>query len=229
MSAITNTATAVPTPAAAPQKDMAKRALIIIDVQNEYFTGTLRVSHPPPEASLPCVLAAMDAATKAGVLVITVQHACPAGEPLFAVDTVNFDLHPAVAARPAALNVVKPMPSCFSGPALAAFLEAEGVGTLTLAGYMTHTCVDSTARAAAHSGYAVEVLADACSCVPYVTKAGAASAADLHNSTLTVLSSYFANVVPTAEWIAAIEGGAPLSAPDNIFTAHAAAMAKGLQ
>ena len=49
------------------QISVPKRALIVIDVQNEYFDGALPISDPPPETSLANVGRAMDAATTAGV------------------------------------------------------------------------------------------------------------------------------------------------------------------
>ena len=53
---------------------MPKRALIVIDVQNEYFDGALPISDPPTETSLANIGRAMDAATSAGVPVIVVRH-----------------------------------------------------------------------------------------------------------------------------------------------------------
>jgi nicotinamidase-related amidase len=53
---------------------MAKRALIVIDVQNEYFDGALPITDPPREQSLENIGRARDAATAAGVPVIVVRH-----------------------------------------------------------------------------------------------------------------------------------------------------------
>ena len=54
---------------------MPKRALIVIDVQNEYFDGALPISDPPTDTSLANIGRAMDAAAAADVPVIVVQHA----------------------------------------------------------------------------------------------------------------------------------------------------------
>ena len=51
-----------------------QRALIVIDVQNEYFTGKLRIAFPPVAQSLANICRAMDAATAAGIPVAVVQH-----------------------------------------------------------------------------------------------------------------------------------------------------------
>ncbi|MQK16671.1 isochorismatase family protein, partial [Escherichia coli] len=74
-----------------------KRALIVIDVQNEYVTGNLRIEHPPIDRSLANVGRAMDAASAAGIPVIVVQHLAPEGSPIFARDSQAAELHPQVA------------------------------------------------------------------------------------------------------------------------------------
>lgn len=138
-------------------KDTSKRALVVVDVQNEYISGNFLITYPDPKVSMANILAAMDAAKKAGIPVITVQHSLPAGAPIFAADSDNFKLHPDVAARDAELNLVKGNASSFSGTELKSFLESKNIGTVAVIGYMTHNCVDSTVREAAHKGYEVEV------------------------------------------------------------------------
>ena len=61
-----------------------KRALIVIDVQNEYFTGNLRIEYPDVRQSLDNICQAMDAAHAAGIPVVVVQHLFPEGFPVFA-------------------------------------------------------------------------------------------------------------------------------------------------
>jgi nicotinamidase-related amidase len=77
-----------------------KRALIVIDVQNEYVTGNLRIEYPPIEQSMANIGRAMDAATAAGIPVIVIQHLTPEGAPIFASGSHNAELHPLVADRP---------------------------------------------------------------------------------------------------------------------------------
>ena len=74
-----------------------KRALIVIDVQNEYFTGGLPIEYPDPQQTVANIGAAMDAAREAGIPVIVVQQTSPASSPLFAIDTDGWQLHPVVA------------------------------------------------------------------------------------------------------------------------------------
>jgi len=76
------------------------RALIVIDVQNEYVTGSLRIEFPPVDTSLTNIGRAMDAARAAGILTIVVQNHAPEGAPLFAHGSNGWQLHPVVSSRP---------------------------------------------------------------------------------------------------------------------------------
>ena len=95
--------------------------------------------------------------------------------------------------------------------------------TLTLVGFLTHNCIDSTAREALHRGYRVEVLADATGTVALRNPVGAVSAEDLHRHTLLVLQSRFAAVLDTAEWEQALDSGVD-PAPTGLLPSAAAAL-----
>ncbi|WP_085318421.1 cysteine hydrolase family protein [Derxia lacustris] len=188
-----------------------RRALIVIDVQNEYFTGRLPIAFPDREGSVARIAEAMDAARAAGIAVVAVRHATPAGTPIFAVGSDGYALHPAVASRPHDLLIDKPLASALADTGLADWLAERDIGTLTLVGYMTQNCVDATARDAAHRGFVVEVLADACGAPDYANDLGTASAEELHRVFCVALHAGFAAVGATADWIAAINGGPALA------------------
>ena len=135
------------------------RALLVIDVQNEYFTGALPITHP--HGHLTQILSAMDAAADV-VPTIIVQHDFPQPDkPFFQKGTPGWELHPEIAARPRDLLVEKTMPGSFTDTPLESWLREHAVTTVTIAGYMTHMCCDTTARQAVHRGFTVEFLSDA--------------------------------------------------------------------
>ena len=204
-------------------KSTPRRALIVIDVQNEYFSGGLRIAHPARSASLGNIALALDAAYGAGIPAVVVQNYAPAGAPLFAKGTPGWELHPVVASRPRDHYVEKTLPSAFSGTDLEAWARARGVDTLTLVGYMTHNCIASTAVAALHAGFAVEVLHDATGALAYANAAGAASAEEIHRAFCVVLHSRFAAVASTRAWIAGAQAGAALQR-GTIFESSRAAL-----
>ncbi|MDF3931639.1 cysteine hydrolase family protein [Pseudomonas citronellolis] len=201
-----------------------QRALIVIDVQNEYFSGNLRIEYPPVGDSLPNILAAMDAAHAAGIPVVVVRHLAPAGAPIFAPGSHGVELHPQVAERPRDLLLDKSKASALSGTGLGDWLRERGVDTLSIVGYMTHNCDDSTARQAAHEGWQVEFLDDASGSLPYANSAGSASAEEIHRAFSVVLHSSFAAVASTAQWLAAVQSGKALER-DNIYASNQRALA----
>jgi nicotinamidase-related amidase len=83
-----------------PMAENPKRALLVIDVQNDYFTGKLPITYPA--GSLTNVLSAMDAARDHGVPVVVIQHASPQPDaPIFRKGSKEWELYPEVAARTA--------------------------------------------------------------------------------------------------------------------------------
>jgi nicotinamidase-related amidase len=180
---------------------MAKRALLIIDVQNEYFTGKLPISYPA--GSLDNVLQAMDAASAAGVPVVVIQHGAPQPDSAtFRRGSREWELHPAVAGRPRAMLIEKTLPGSFTGTQLAAWLHEREIDTVVIAGYMTQMCCDTTARQAMHQGLNVEFLCDATGTLAVKNGAGAVTAEELHRAILVTQAMRFSTVLSTAEWIA---------------------------
>ena len=196
-----------------------RRALIVIDVQNEYVTGNLPIEYPDVQSSLANIGRAIDAARTAGVPVVIVQNFAPATSPLFARGSAAAELHPVVASRERDHYVEKSLPSAFTGTDLADWLAARQIDTVTVVGYMTHNCDASTINHAVHAGLAVEFLHDATGSVPYENSAGFASAEEIHRVFSVVLHSRFAAVASTDEWLAAVSSGVPLER-GNIYASN---------
>ncbi|MBG6220734.1 MULTISPECIES: cysteine hydrolase family protein [unclassified Janthinobacterium] len=196
-----------------------RRALLVIDVQNEYFTGNMLIEYPSVDISLPNIVTAMAGARAAGVPVIVVQHDAPENSPVFAKGSEGWQLHPLVAAFPAEHRINKTMSSAFAGTNLRAWLDSHGIDTLTVSGYMTHNCDAASIYQAAHEGLQVELLQDASGAVPYANAGGTASAEEIHRVFSTVFHSNFAAVVSTQDWLAAVREGKPLE-KDNIYLSN---------
>ena len=185
---------------------MAKRALIVIDVQNEYFDGALPISDPPPDVSLANIGRAMDAATSAGVPVIVVRHGDSDPEAgIFREGSHAWELHPEIERRPHDHLIEKTLPGSFTGTELGEVLEQAGVDTVAITGYMTHMCVDTTSRQAAHRGLGVEILNDATGTLSLENSGGSAKGEELHRSTLVAQGQFFADVLSTDDWVGRIE------------------------
>jgi nicotinamidase-related amidase len=204
--------------------DHHRRALIVIDVQNDYDGGNLAITHPPFADTLPNVARAMDAATAAGVKVVVIKMITPATSNVFRPGTHGADLHPEIARRRHDHYIEKTLPSAFTGTDLEYWLRVNGIETVTIAGYMTHNCDLSTVVHAMHMGFAVEFLADATGSLDYKNQAGEATAEEIHRVMSVVFQSRFAAVVTTDEWAGHLTSG---TAPerDNPFASSQRAIA----
>jgi nicotinamidase-related amidase len=182
------------------------RALIVIDVQNEYFTGNLKIEYPDSRTSLANIGKAMDGAQAAQIPVIVVQQVAPVDSPIFAEGSCGWELHEAIQSRPWQYKVNKKLPSAFAGTDLADWLAENNINTLCVVGYMTHNCVDSTIKHAIHKGLQVEYIQDASGALSYANQSGFTSAEEIHRTFSIVMQARFAAVMDTQEWLQLIQG-----------------------
>lgn len=176
------------------------RALLVIDVQREYFDGALTVRHPA--GHLGNILGAMDAAQKANVPVVVIRHHQPDPDsPLFRLGGAMWQLHDEVESRPRDALIDKQLPGSFTNTPLDDFLRERGIDTVCVAGYMTQICCDTTAREAFHRGYQVEFLSDATGTLDVANKAGSVTAEQLHESILVAQQMFISDVIDTKTWL----------------------------
>lgn len=179
------------------------RAILVIDVQKEYFSGALPITYPL--GHLENILAAYDAAIQKKIPIAVIQHHQPSPDsPLFKKGSVEWELHPEVSQRPCDILIEKQWPGAFTDTPLADWLQLHRIKTVTIAGYMTHMCCDTTARQAMHQGYKVEFLSDATGTLSLDNAAGQVSAEELHRSILCAQQMMISDVISTQNWIARI-------------------------
>lgn len=175
------------------------RALLVIDVQNEYFTGALPIMHPA--GHLEQVLAAMDAAVGRVPTIVVQHHFSDPDKPFFQKGTPGWELHPEIKSRRHDLLIEKTLPGSFTGTPLEQWLREHNIGTVTIAGYMTHMCCDTTAREAVHRGLKVEFLRDATGTLALSNAAGEVTAEELHRSILCAQQMMLSEVLDVPTWI----------------------------
>lgn len=177
-----------------------KKALLVIDVQNEYFTGKLPITYPV--GSFGQILKAVDAANQSKVPVILIRHEATQKEAAaFVKGSRGWEIHEDLLAKPYARIIDKTLPGSFTDTELEACLRDMGVDTLVICGYMAQMCCDTTARQAVHLGFAVEFLADATGTLDIANYAGKITAEDLHKAVIITQAMRFAKVLTTDEWI----------------------------
>ena len=115
-----------------PDLTAPRRALVLIDVQNEYARLPLRIRYPRLRDCMERIERVLDAAESAGLPVVCVQHAGPPGGAIFAPGGKGFELCPSIERRrtPQWKSVVKHHGSIYAGTDLAAWLHEQGVDTV---------------------------------------------------------------------------------------------------
>jgi len=145
-----------------------RKALLVIDLQNDYFPGG-KFPLWNPEGALAAAEGAIQAARAQGMPVILVQHVVDPAQgpaPFFNEGTEGVALHPRIrAAAPDAPVVVKRFADSFDGTSLAETLRSLDVGGLLVCGMMTQNCVTHTVLSRAAEAYACAVLPEACAAV----------------------------------------------------------------
>jgi nicotinamidase-related amidase len=176
------------------------RALLVIDVQREYFEGAFPIRHPVGHLS--SILEVMDAAKKENIPIAVIRHHQPDPEsPVFRKDSNMWQIHDEVESRPRDILIDKQLPGSFTNTALDQFLKERGIDTVSIAGYMTQVCCDTTARQAFHRGYKVEFLGDATGTLDVENKAGSVTAEQLHESILVTQQMFFSDVIDKETWL----------------------------
>lgn len=172
-------------------------ALVLIDCQQTYREGIMQLTGVEPALQEAAELLARFRA--AGRPVIHIMHDAGAGTPYDTKAPIG-QIADVVAPKPGEVIITKAYPSSFEKTGLKDELDKLGVKNLVLTGFMTHVCVNSTARAAFNLGFANTVVANATATRSLANPTGGEIPADvLHNASLTALSDIFAVVVPSGK------------------------------
>ena len=173
---------------------LSRAVLVVIDAQHEYVDGKLPLTGV--REALGQIAELLARARKAGRPVIHVQHkGRPGGA--FGPDTPGFPIVREAAPISGETVIGKSLPNAFAGTGLKDALDATGSKELILTGFMTHMCVEATARAATDLGFKSTVVAGATATrdLPDPLTGAVVPAAEVHRNALTALNDRFAVVV----------------------------------
>jgi nicotinamidase-related amidase len=178
---------------------MVKQALILVDIQNDYFTGGLwPVARMQTVAENAALLLAH--ARAAGDLVVHVRHEMASDQaPFFRPGTPGAEINPTVAPAASEAVITKARPNSFLGTDLLDRLRAAEIEAVTICGAMSQMCIDATARAAADLGFAVTVAADACGAKETSFNGVSLSADQVHAAFMAPLAMNYAKVAQTED------------------------------
>ena len=183
-----------------------KQALLLIDIQNDYFPGGAME-----------LVGAAAAGRQAGKLleafrqkarpVIHVRHlSTRQGASFFLPQTWGAQIHDCVTPRTGETVFEKHYPNSFRETALLEHLRHHEISELVVAGMMTQMCIDTTVRAASDLGFHCLLAADACAARPLSFGADTVSAEDVQTAFLAALEGLFAKVLPVESICAGLRG-----------------------
>ncbi|HEY0328290.1 MAG TPA: isochorismatase family protein [Rhodopseudomonas sp.] len=180
----------------------AEAALVLIDYQAEYLTGSLKL--PDGASALVEAQRLLAAARAAGAPVFHVVHHGRPGGRLFDPDGPYVAIAAPLAPLAGETVIAKPLPNSFAQTDLQAAIARSGRKQLIIAGFMTHLCVSATTRAALDLGYRSTVVAEACASrdLPDPLSGGVVAAGEVHRATLAALADRFAIVVRKTDQLA---------------------------
>ncbi|WP_121614339.1 cysteine hydrolase family protein [Mesobacillus foraminis] len=178
-------------------------ALIIVDIQNDYFpNGKMELSNPEKAAANAAkVLELFRQNNKDNIF--HVQHIAASPElGFFLPNTEGAELHESVLPLEHENLIVKNFPNSFLKTELESKLKEKGVTKVVVVGMMTHMCIDATVRAAVDLGFETTLVEDACATRELSYQDQVVPAEQVHNAFVSALKSMYANVTTTEDFLA---------------------------
>ncbi|MDT9592644.1 cysteine hydrolase family protein [Nocardioides zeae] len=166
--------------------------VVMVDAQNTYTRGVMELEGV--EAALDAAEELLDRARSLGTPVVHIQHDAGAGSP-YDVGAEIGRIVDRVAPRGDEPVVVKNFPNAFVGTDLEDRLRRTGKESIVVAGFMTHMCVNSTARGAFSLGFAPTVVASA-TATRRLPGGGGVEAPALQAASLAAIADLFGVVAP---------------------------------
>ena len=173
------------------------QALIIIDVQNDYFNGGAMELVGMEAAAENCARL-LQAFRHQDQSVYHIQHlSLREGAGFFIPGTPGCKIHPSVQPEGVEAVITKHFPNAFRDTSLEDMLRSAGISELVLCGAMSHMCIDTTTRAAFDLGFSCTLIDDACATRDLQFGERVVRAADVHAAFMAALSVPFAAVTHT--------------------------------
>jgi nicotinamidase-related amidase len=175
------------------------QALLLVDIQNDYFPGGAMKLVGSPEAGVQAELL-LQAFRGAEQPVVHIQHVnTRPGATFFLPGSDGLRILASLASIPGEPVYQKYFPNSFRDTPLLEHLRGLGITRLVIAGMMTHMCIDSTTRAAADFGFQCLLAEDACATRDLTRHGATVPAAQVQKAFLAALDGIFAKVLSTKE------------------------------
>ena len=180
---------------------MSKRAILVVDLQNEYWpTGNMPLEGI--EAAAENAARVIAHARANGDLVVNIRHEIPGG-PIFVPGSTGAQINDVVAPTGDEAVITKNFPNSFRDTGLKALLDDKGIRDVVVIGAMSHVCIDATARAAHDHGYGTTTIHDACATRDVEFDGVTSPAAHVHAAIMGALAFGYGDVVNTEDFLRA--------------------------
>jgi nicotinamidase-related amidase len=182
-----------------------KTALLLVDIQREYFPGGAIPLEGPVEAAVQAreLLALF---RENHLPAVFIQHvSLDPGASSFRPGSPGVSLYSSLRPLPGEAVVRKHYPNSFRDTRLLELLRTDEVSRLIICGMMTHMCIDATTRAAFDYGFECIVAADACATRDLALAGETVPAAMVQRSFLAALNGTFGRVMNSDEIVPLIQ------------------------
>jgi nicotinamidase-related amidase len=178
-----------------------KTALILIDIQNDYFEQGAMTLSGSEGAGENAKLILSEFRTSNSEI-IHIQHIATRPEAtFFRPNAIGAKINECVRPLPLEKVIVKHYPNSFRETGLLDYLKGKNITDLVVCGMMTHMCVDATVRAAKDFGFNITVIGDACATKDLEINGQKVNAKEVQNSFLAALGYFYAAVTTTKEYL----------------------------
>jgi nicotinamidase-related amidase len=174
---------------------LADAVIVVIDAQREYVNGALPL--PQVRPALDEIERLLGRARSAGTPIIHIVHHGKPGS-VFAPGTVGAAIAPQAAPAPGEPVVGKRLPNAFASTDLGDRVAALKRPAIVVVGFMTHMCVEATARASIDLGLKATIVASATATrdLPDPISGAILPAAEVQRNALAAIADRFATIVP---------------------------------
>lgn len=177
-------------------------ALIIVDIQNDYFPNGKMELVNPSKAAVNAAKVLEHFRKNNNDNIFHIQHI--AGDPslgFFLPDTKGAEIHETVQPSENESIIIKHFPNSFLQTELERKLKEKGITKLVVVGMMTHMCIDATVRAAVDLGYETTLIEDSCATLDLSFQDKVVPAEQVHYAFVGALNGMYANVISTADFL----------------------------
>lgn len=175
--------------------------LLIIDIQNDYFSGGKMELVKMDEAA-GNAQKLLSYFRKNNLPIVIIQHlATKPNASFFIPETSGAEIHHSIRPLQNETVIIKNFPNSFRNTNLQQYLQALDSKDLVICGAMSHMCIDTTTRAAADLGYSCTLISDACATRDLSYNDQKVKAADVQIAYMAALNGTFAQVISTEQFL----------------------------